>query len=87
MVSCVMPAYIYGLEMVALTERQQQRLQVCEINWVKRIAGMKTVDRRMTDELREEIDVQMSIMRRLVKSRLKFTLGADGGRENGKESK
>ena len=27
---CVMPAYFYGLETVALTERQQQRLQVCE---------------------------------------------------------
>ena len=34
LMSCVMPAYLYGLEMVALTERQQ----VCENNWVRRIA-------------------------------------------------
>ena len=41
LMSCVMPAYLYGLEMVALTERQQQRLQVCKNNWVRRIAGQK----------------------------------------------
>ena len=52
-----MPVYLYGLEMVALTERQQQRLQVCEKNLVRRIAGMKRVDRRRMDELREEIVV------------------------------
>ena len=45
---------------MALTERQQQRLQVCENNWVKRIAGVKRVDRRM-DELQEEIGMQMNL--------------------------
>ena len=46
-----MPAYLDGLETVALTERQQM-LQVCKNNWVRRIAGAKKVDKRMMDELR-----------------------------------
>ena len=40
------------------TDRQQQRLQVYENTWVMRIMGVKMVDRRRTDELREEIGVQ-----------------------------
>ena len=43
--SCGMPFYLYGLEAVVLTERQQQRLQVCETNWVRRISGVKRVDK------------------------------------------
>ena len=35
--TCVTPACLYGLETVALTEQQQQKLQVCENNWVRRI--------------------------------------------------
>ena len=83
-----MSACLYGLEMVALTERQQQRLQVCEYNWVRRIAGVKRVDRRRMDELREVIGVQMSLTERLVKSWLKWAgnLVWMGGRENGKQS-
>ena len=69
---CVMPAYIYGLEMVALTERQQQRMQVCENNLVRRIAGVKRVDRRRMDELREEIGVQTSLTGRFVKCQLRW---------------
>ena len=49
LMSCVMLAYFYCLEMVALTERQQQRLQACENNWVRRIVGVKRVDRRRVD--------------------------------------
>jgi len=73
MVSCMMPAYLYGLKMVALTERQEQRSQVCENNWVRRIARVKMVDGRRRNELREEIGVQMSLTGRLVKCRLKWT--------------
>ena len=72
MMSCVMLAYLYSLETVALTERQQQRLQVCENNWVRRIVGVKSVDRRSMDELKEEIGVQMSLMGRLVKFQLRW---------------
>ena len=33
--SCIAPAYLYGLEIMATTEKQQERLQVCENNWAK----------------------------------------------------
>ena len=38
MSTCVTPACLYGTETLALTELQQQRLQVCENNWVGKIA-------------------------------------------------
>ena len=36
MSTCVTPACLYGTETLALTELQQQRLQVCENNWVRK---------------------------------------------------
>ena len=36
MSTCVTPACLYGTEILALTELQQQRLQVCENNWVQK---------------------------------------------------
>ena len=57
---------------LALTEKQQQRLQVCQKNWVSRIAGVKRVDRRRMDDLREEIGVQMSLTGKFVKCRLRW---------------
>ena len=67
---CVIPAGLCGLETVALTERQQ-RLQVCENHWVRRIAGVKRVDRRRMDKLSEDIGVQISLIGRLAKCRLR----------------
>ena len=52
---CVTPARLYGLETVALTEQQQQKLQVCENNWIRRIARTKRVDRRRINILRKEV--------------------------------
>ena len=72
LMSRIMLACLYGLEMVALTERQQQKLQVCENNWCRSIAEEKMVDRSRMDELREAIGVQMSLMGRLVKCRLRL---------------
>ena len=40
---------------------------VCENNWVRSIVGVKRVDRRRMDDLREEIGVQMSSTGRFVK--------------------
>ena len=59
----VTPACLYGTETLALTELQQQRLQVCENNWVRKIAGVTRADRRRMVELMEE---------RLVRSRLQW---------------
>ena len=36
MSTCVTPVCLYGTETLALTELQQQRLQVCENNWVRK---------------------------------------------------
>ena len=58
--SCITPAYLYGLETMAMTEKQQQRLQVCENNWVRRIAGVKRINKRRMEELREEVGVKES---------------------------
>ena len=59
-------------ETLALTELQQQRLQVCENNWVRKIARVTRADRRRMVELREETGVQRSLTERLVRSRLQW---------------
>ena len=51
--ACVTPAMLYGLETLPVSEIHQHRLQVCENNWVRRIARVKRVDRRRMDELIE----------------------------------
>jgi len=56
---------------------KQQRLQVCKNSCVRRIAGIKRVDWRRMDELREEIGQMLAEM--------DWTFGLDG--ENGKESR
>ena len=44
---------IYGLETLVLSELNQHKLQVCENNWIRRIAGVKRVERRRMKDLRE----------------------------------
>ena len=58
--SCIALAYLHGLETIAMTEKQQERLQVCENNWVRKIARGKGIDKRRTAELREEFGVKES---------------------------
>ena len=65
-------SFVYGTETLALTELQQQRLQVCENNWVRKIARVTRADRRRMVELREETGVQRSLTERLVRSRLQW---------------
>ena len=72
MSTCVTPACLYGTETLAMTELQQHRLQVCENNWVRKIARVTRVDRRRMVELREETGVQWSLSERLVRSRLQW---------------
>ena len=50
---CVTMACLYSLETMELTARQQ-KMQVCENNWVRRAAGVKTEDRRLVEEVRED---------------------------------
>ena len=54
---------IHGTETLAMTELQQQRLQVGENNWVRKIARVTRAERRRMVELslREETGVQRSL--------------------------
>ena len=54
---------------MTLTEKQQKE-QVCENNWIRRIVGEKIADKRM-DELRVEVGVKESLKKKLVRRRLK----------------
>ena len=49
--SCVVPASTYGVEMLALSELHQHKLRVCENSWLRRIAGVRRVDRRRMKDL------------------------------------
>ena len=51
--SWVTPAYMTALEPMTLTEKQQEKVQVCENNLVRRIDGVKREDKRI-DELEVE---------------------------------
>ena len=42
--TCVTPACLYGTETLSMTELQQ-KLQVCENNWVRKIARVTRADR------------------------------------------
>ena len=53
--SCVVPGSCHDYEMVAMSEQQQCGLQVCENNRIRRIAGIKTVERRRMKDLREVV--------------------------------
>ena len=70
--TCVTPACLHGLETVALTEQQQQKLQVCENNWVRRITRTKRVDRKRMNDLRKEVGMQCSLTGRLVRNRMRW---------------
>ena len=72
MSTCVTPACLYGTETLALAELQQQRLQVCENNWVRKIARVTRADRRRVVELREETGATRSLTERLARSRLQW---------------
>ena len=56
--ACVVTARIYGLGTLALTERQEEKMQIAEHNWVRRICKVTQEDRREMKELRGEIDMK-----------------------------
>ena len=67
----VVPASTYGLETLALSELHQHKLQVCENNWIRIIAGVKRVERRRMKDLRE-VGTKGCIVGKIVKSRMKW---------------
>ena len=69
---------ISRLETMAMTEKQQQKLQFCENNWVKRKAGVKRIDKRRMEEMRKEVGGRESLTRKLVRTRLKWAGYVEG---------
>lgn len=63
---------------MAMTEKQQERVQVCENNRMRRIAGMKRIDRTRTEDPREEAGVKESFNKKLAASQLKSAGHANG---------
>ena len=59
----VTSACLYGTEILAMTERQQQRLQVCENNWVRKIARVAKADKSV-EELGRETGEEQTIVGR-----------------------
>ena len=70
--SCVVPASPYGVETLPLFELHQHKLQVCENNWIRRIAGVRRVERRIMKYMREEVGAKACIVGKIVKSRVKW---------------
>ena len=51
---------------------QQRKLQVCENNWIRRIAGVRRAERRRMKDLREEVGTKACIVGKIVKIRIKW---------------
>ena len=66
--SCITPAYLYSLETMEISEK----MQVCENNWVRRIAGVKRIDKRRMEELREEVGAKEGLTKNLARSRQRW---------------
>ena len=69
--SCVVPASTYGLETLALPELHQHKLQVCENNLIRRIGGVRRVERRRMKYIGEEVGNKACIFGIIVQSRMK----------------
>ena len=90
--TCVAPTYLYGLETVALTEQQQQKLQECENNWVRRITRTIKEGGQKKDERPEERGLDANNMQPNRKigekqDEMGWPLGKNGCRQTSKESR
>ena len=90
--TCVAPACLYDLEAVALTEQQQQKLQECENNWVRRITKTIKEGGQNKDERPEERGWDAKNMqpnRKIGEKQddMGWPLGKNGCRQTSKESR
>ena len=72
--SCVVPASTYGFETLDLSELHQHKLQVCENNWIRKIARVRRGKRRRMKDLREEVGTKACIVGKIV---LEWTTSLD----------
>ena len=59
----VTSACLFGTETLAMTERQQHRLQVCEHNWIRKIARVARANRSAEELDRETGEEQTTVGR------------------------
>ena len=59
----VTSACLFGTETLAMTERQQHRLQVCEHNWIRKIARVARANRSAEKLDRETGEEQTTVDR------------------------
>ena len=57
----VTSACLLGTETLAMTERQQHRLQVCEHNWIRKIARVARANRSAEELDRETGEEQTTV--------------------------
>ena len=55
---------------MALTEKQEEKIQVCETTLDRRIVGDKRADQRRTNELSVEAGVKEKVKKKLARSSL-----------------
>ena len=70
--TCVVPACIYGLGTLALTEGREEKMQIAENNWIRRICKVAQEDRGKMKELREEIGMKEHLKMNVVGSRMRW---------------
>ena len=57
---------------LAVTERQEEKIQIAENNWVRRICKVTQEDRRKMKELREEIGKKKHLKMKIYESRMRW---------------
>ena len=70
--TCVVPACIYGLGTLALTEKQEEKMQTTDNKWVRRIRKVTHEDRRKMKEFREEIGMKKHLTMKVAGSRMRW---------------
>ena len=58
-----------------MSQLQQHKLYVCESNWIRRIAGVKSAERGRMKDLGEEVGTKACIVGQIVKSESGWTYG------------
>ena len=59
-----------AIKTTALTIKQQEKVQICETNLVRRIVGVNRADKTRMNQLRVEIGVKESCKKKLVRIRV-----------------
>ena len=62
----MVPASTYGLDALALSELHQHKPQICENNWIRRIARIKIMERRRMKDPREQVGTKACIVGKIV---------------------